>query len=531
MNKLRNLFSICLLMIVAFSSCTSEAEKQKEKEAEIRAERTREDKIAAMFNGAENAFAIASIDFNNIIEKSGVNDGVLPLQFQFLMDEFLKYLKDEKMTGIDMSHKLHTFVDTDGATEPEYIIGNLMIKDAESFQAFLEKELDLKVITEDDASFPIAQSRDKQMYVSWGEDGMCLFVNANSRKAAEKGEKYINKLWALQVDSEIDKTVVEYLKKEADISFFVKGDKTTNFIELQADNQSDVEVSEAMNKMAEYTEGSSSSVFVHFNKGNITVKNEINWNEAFIKKFPYLNEGGVNPEILNYLSKDGNAIASGNVAINMDAVWALFDFLMPENEKSKLEGELKSAGVALDMLKSAISGDIAFALTDFSFPTNEEGSYDQSKDEVLFSFAFSTKNSAVVKELLQAQKEIQGADGLYSMKEINYVVTDKYFVVTTDKNLAQSIHNGKLTPLNMRDFNDELTASNINAVHDFDALNKSLEGLQMDEVGQVTKMFDYVTFKADLNSSEFILYLKNKDQNSLRIITEKSTEGLSEMMM
>lgn len=522
MKKLINLLLAGFVLFSLSVSCSSEEEGE---------DRNREERISAMFNGADNAFAMFSIDVGNIIEKSGVNDGVLPIQFQFLMDQVLQYIKDEKMTGIDMDAKVHVFVDTDGADEPEYFIANIMLKDQSAFQAFVEKELDFKMISEEKAETPVAQSRDKQMLATWNEKGYAILVNANSRKAAENGKKYLEKLWENQTKADLDKDILAYLKNDADISFFAKGNKTADFVEIQANNQKDQEVHDLMEKMQEYTKGSHSAAYITFNNGNITVKNEIKWNDKFIQEYPYLRKGGVDPEIMNYLSKDGKAIGIGNVSLNMDALWSFFDFVAPAELKTEMDKEMKSAGVALEMLKSAVSGDIAVALNGFNFPMDEEGAYDQSNDKVYFSLAMSTKNSALIDEVMSQSPDLQGGDRFYYVKGINYIITDKFLVVTSDAELANNIKEGKTVPVNMGAMNEASTASEINGVFDFKLLNESLKGLPgTDEVSQVTDLFDHITFNADMNGSEFILYFKEKNQNALRVVTASASEGLTQFM-
>src|SRR5687768_11790967 len=139
MKKKISLLLASVLSIYFFAGCS--------------AERSREDKVSAMISKVESPFLVVSTTPQNLMDKSGVMDGVLPFTYELVLSFFI----DEAVTGIDYSVKSQIVVGKGESFQPSFY-GIFKVKDEKKFVDLIEKEANAAIVEKEGMKTAIKES-------------------------------------------------------------------------------------------------------------------------------------------------------------------------------------------------------------------------------------------------------------------------------------------------------------------------------------------------------------------------------------
>lgn len=148
-SKKVNVVVVLIAFLGLFSSCS--------------ADRTREDKVAAIINKVDSPFLIVNASPKKLIEKSGAMDGALPFTQKMLVGFFI----DESVTGVDYETDIQLIVGKGQSFSPDFY-GIFKLKNEEAFKTLLTEEANADVIEKDGFKYVI---KEEDMYVMvWNEE-------------------------------------------------------------------------------------------------------------------------------------------------------------------------------------------------------------------------------------------------------------------------------------------------------------------------------------------------------------------------
>ena len=116
-----------------------------------------------MITKVESPILIMSMTPQNILDKSGIRDGVLPVTYDMLLTFFI----DETVTGIDYSVKSQIVVGKGESFQPS-VYAIFKLKDEKKFIELLETEANATVVEKEGMKTAIKES--DSYAVVWNED-------------------------------------------------------------------------------------------------------------------------------------------------------------------------------------------------------------------------------------------------------------------------------------------------------------------------------------------------------------------------
>jgi hypothetical protein len=129
-NKRVNAIIVFIAFLGVLSSCS--------------ADRTREDKVAAIINKVDSPFLIVNTSPKKLIEKSGAMDGALPFTQAMLVGFFI----DESVTGVDYDTDIQLIVGKGQSFSPDFY-GIFKLKNEEAFKTLLTEEANAEILEKD----------------------------------------------------------------------------------------------------------------------------------------------------------------------------------------------------------------------------------------------------------------------------------------------------------------------------------------------------------------------------------------------
>lgn len=499
MKKILSLLSVGVLSVVIFSECT--------------AERTREEKVAAMIGKVDSPFLVMSMTPQNLMDKSGILDGVLPFTYELVLSFFI----DESVTGIDYSVKSQVVIGKGESFQPSFY-GIFKLKDEVKFIDLIEKEANATIVEKDGMKTAVKES--DGYAVVWNEEFAVIsnipidFMAMLSGKGSN-GDQTVNKLIELVKageEGEINPTYADFLKKEADISLYYDGKGFYGFMESMMGDEM-----EEIARMKETYEGVSSEIYLNFGNGTIDFEFINHLSDKVKERLSFIGENGVDNTLLGYANSP-SPILTGGYNVDFEKLFTYIEEQMGEDTYANMEENLAEVGLTMDDARTCMSGQFVYMIDrvevveqvmDFGY--GEPYTYTQPIP--MFAVVLGVSNATPIQTMLADSLKLP--NGTYKVGDAYVSFDGKTLFASNDSAWTNKVINHQT--VSVEKGVDVIAANPFAMFVDFDALGK-MKGLN--DAEPYVKLFTEFSGGANLDGGNFTFKLHETSKNALRVITE-----------
>ena len=509
-------------------------------------DRTREQQVSAMIDKIDSPFLIASMNVQNLMDKSEVmEEGTLPFTYYQVISFFLAV----ELTGIDYDTDAQ-FVMGKGESFVPSFYGIFKVDKEELFTTLLEVEANAEIKEKDGFKYAI---KEKENYcVTWNDEFAIIStipmdIAAILSGKGDGGEKQVDKnieIIKAGEEGEINEDYVAFLEKKADIAMTFDGKPFYKYMKSVS-----LEEDEQLEKMKEIYEGMSYEMYMNFNKGSMDIEMVADLDKKLKDQLDFIGKGGVSDKLFGY-GKRKNPMMTGTYKID---VGGMMDYMkdMSEEDYNDMTADMEKAGLAIDDIKDAFSGELVYMIDEI---TEKEVVYDfgyeepiiMKETEAYFGLAIGVGDASIIQDKLQEVMLMEGMDDIVAdvedqvdiemdefdfeaeMPEINmlpngviqmdeafiYLGTDVLFM-TNDSAWANMIAAGN--GVTVDNPNGILTEKAVGMYADLTQL-KAMGDMNEDQA-QMLALFKSFYGSADLDGGKFTLELTDDSENSLKILT------------
>jgi hypothetical protein len=487
-----------------------------------KADRTREEKAAAIIGKIESPFLVISTTPQNLMDKSGVQDGVLPFTYELILDFFI----DEAVTGIDYSVKTQLVVAKGESFQPSFY-GIFKIKDEAKFKELIEKEANATIVEKEGMKTAV---KEKDGYaVVWNEefaiisnipiDFSAMFTGGSG---GANGDKVVNKLIGLinaAEEEEVNTTYADFLKKDADIAMYYDGKGFYAYMkEMMMDEQEEVE------KMRATYEGLTSEIYLNFNDGAVDFEFINHMSDELKTELSFIRDKGITGKLLGYANSP-NPIMVGGYNLDLAKFFDYVESSLEEDAYNEMEEDMLAMGLTVDEFKSCMSGELIY-LIDRVVSVEETVDYGYGEPYTytaqtpMFALVAGVSNPSVIQKLLA--DSLKMPNGAYHMGDAYVVLDGDVLFASNDSAWAGKVIAKSTTTVSK---GTDLIAANPFAMFvDFTSLSQ-MGG--MEDAAAFLSIFTEFSGGAKLDGGTFTLKLKDASQNSLRVITQAVADELA----
>lgn len=478
-------------------------------------ERSRQDKVSTMISSINSPFFITTLTPQTLIEKSGVEDGVLSYTEQTLVSFFIS----SENTGIDNTAQVQIIAGKGGMTPDIYSIFKL--NSADKFEALIKTELNEDVNEKDGYKYFVY---DNYYVIAWkGEFAVGCntefdFKSIFSGKGSSNN-KTINKCITLLKaadENDLNTDYTDFLSKENDISTYFDAKNTFAYLKsMKILNTTDIKKYEE--KYGNTTHESS----LNFEKGKIVLGQNFMLADLLKEELGFMENGGLDSDLFKYGNSTSPLV---NYSINVNAERAL-SFLkkeMNEKEYTEMSNELNTIGLTIDELAKSFSGQVLIMIDRFDTKTElvdfgYGDTFETKNNEPVMGVVFGINDKSIFSKLPKEVKIAQ--NGLMTFEDNMFgCLNDDIFFVSNDSNWVTKVMNGSTVKIEEQ---EELTDNpyGFYATNDLEKNKKLLEG-DMKIMTLFTKAYGF----ANIDNSTFTIELKNSTDNALKVIAKYLSE-------
>jgi len=479
-------------------------------------ERSRQDKVSTMISSINSPFLIATLTPQNLIEKSGVEDGVL----SYTEQTFFSFFTSSENTGIDNTAQIQIIAGKGSGMTPD-IYSIFKLNNADKFEALIKKELNEDVNEKDGYKYFVY---DSYYVIAWkgefavGCNTTVDFKSMFSGKGSSNN-KTINKCITLLKAADEENINTDYntfLSKNNDISTYFDAKNTFAYLKsLKVLNTTEIKKYES--KYGNTTHESA----INFEKGKITLNQDFILTDLLKEELGFIGDKGVDSDLFKY---GNSAHPMVNYSINVNSSKAL-DFLkteMNEKEFKQMSHELATIGLTIDELAASFSGQVLIMIDRFDTKTEliDFGygePFETKSNEPILGAVFDIKDKSIFSKLSEDIKVSQ--TGLMTFEDNMFgCLNDDVFFVSNDSIWVTKVMNGESVKIEEK---EELTDNpyGFYATNDLEKNKQLLEG-DMHMATLFTKAYGF----ANLDKSIFTLELKNTTDNALKVISKYISE-------
>ncbi len=498
-NKRLNAVIVFIAFLGVLSSCS--------------ADRTREDKVAAIINKVDSPFLIVNTSPKKLIEKSGAMDGALPFTQTMLVGFFI----DESVTGVDYDTDIQLIVGKGQSFSPDFY-GIFKLKNEESFKNLLTEEANADVLEKDGFKYVI---KEEDMYVMvWNEEFviasnivMDLASLMGGGSGGNQGMKAVDKCIALITaadEGEINEDYKKFLENESDVAVSFMGKGFYNYMLEMSMGEN-----EELAKQKETFEGLNLELFLNFEDGAINLQALSSLSDKLKEELNFYKESAIKSSFFAY----GNSVNPiMTMGLNLDMSKALTYVEDQDGGKENLERELEGFGLTIADAKKGLSGEVFIVVDGVNIVQEviDYGygeTYTMNQPTPVFAMMAGISDAGVIAKLMASADSL--GQGLVKKGDAFMLVKDNMLFTTNDSLWALKVMNGttsqitdkggvyKSTPFGM--YVDGANLSKISGV---------------DELQIVTALLKEVRFSGNIEELNLAILFNDKSKNALRILTE-----------
>jgi hypothetical protein len=234
---------------------------------------------------------------------------------------------------------------------------------------------------------------------------------------------------------------------------------------------------------------------------------------------------------MNFLSADNKLIAFFAASINIGVLMETIKETSPDAQ-SEINSLEKEMGVAPGTFNKLFSGELAVSFVDLTIPESTTASTDdefydefyapEPKPEVVFSVGINDKTTL---ETIFATSKLEKKDGYFVFEDGFIVLTTSKLVLVTNEVLAKELaSNNQLSAYSLPNSTSISTPIFGFLNTDTSRIPNGLLATAKDEEGQALlsflDLFEGIVFEGTIEKAELKINLKNKTDNSLKVITD-----------
>ena len=475
-------------------------------------ERTRQDKVAAMISSIDSPFLIATLTPQNLIEKSGIEDGVLSYTEQTLVSFFIS----SENTGIDNTEQVQLIAGKGTGMTPD-VYSIFKLSNAKKFEALIKKELNETIHEKDGYKYFVY---DNYYVIAWqGEFAVgcntALDFAAMLSGKSSSNSKTINKCISLLKagdEGDLNADYNSFLSNDNDISTYFNAKNTFAYLKkMKLVNAKDLK------KYEEKYGNTTHESAINFEKGQITFNQDFILTDFLKEELGFIEDKGIDSDLFKY-GNSKTPMLSYSLNVNSAKALDYFKKEMNEREFNQMTQELNKIGLTADQLAESFSGQLLIMidgintkteLVDFGYGE----SFETKSNEPVMGAVFGIKDNSIFNKLPEGVTVSQ--NGFMAFEdELFGCLTEDVFFISNDSNWVTKVMLGNTVDIEEK---EELTDNpyGFYATNDTKKNKQLLEG-DMKIVALFTKAYGF----ANLDNSKFTIELKNTSENALKVISK-----------
>ncbi len=499
MKKLSKVLAIIVLTSVMFS-CGQK--------------RTYQEKVSAMVSKVKAPFLIGSLNLQNLIDKSAVNeDGVLPYTYQTLTSFFLQ----EEGTGVDYDENIKIVL-AKGPMLPN-MFAFFKIQDQSLFKEMIKAELNAKIKDKDGTNYFI---KNKEGYVVAWQDETTIVANipfdikAMFSGNADDGHKTLNRMITLfeaADEGKINKDYQTFLTKNNDINLFLMPDSLVDYV----NQMNPLKKKNAKDETFKDLEGSKIEITVNFENGQAVLESNMSFSDDFLAKINFIKNKGVDAKYLQF-GKTEHPVLSYSFNVDLEKYLAFVDEFSKGDLLPDINSNLSKYGLSTDDIIKAFKGEVLVMMDGFKIESKVidyeyAEPFEEQHVKPLIGAVIGLKNSAILTDLFANAQPVTET----IMKLDNYFVVTKEDVLflSNDSLWAVTVANNQTKTIQT---NQVITQQPIASFTDFS--NQSVAQYFKTQGYDPTTILESIVMFTTVNQSKITVNLKDKSQNSLKVLVK-----------
>jgi len=475
--------------------------------------RTHQEKVSAMISNVKEPFLIGSLKPQNLIDKSGVNeDGVLPYTYQTLTSFFL----EEEGTGVDYDEQIQIVLAKGPMLPSMYAF--FKIQDQPLFKEMIKAELNAKIKDKEGTNYFI---KDKEGYVLAWQDGLGMVANipfdlkAMFSGNADDGHKTLNrmiKLFEASNDGEINKDYQTFLTKSDDIDLYLMNDSLMNYIqELNPLSK------KGNNKPNEDLAGSVIQMSMNFENGKAIFKSDMTFSDEFMEKINFINDKGVDTKYLNF-GKTSTPITTYSLNFDLEKYLTFVDDFSEGKMVEEINQNLSKYGLTANDVVKAFKGEILIMLDGYKIQTKTidygyGDPFEEQNVEPLVGITIGLKDPSILAAIFENAQPV--SESMVKMEDMFIVTKEDVMFISNDSLWADMVVNNSTKKIKT---NAVINQQPIASFTDFS--NKNVADYFKAQGYDPTSILESAIMYMNINHSEITLNLKDKSQNSLKVLVK-----------
>ena len=498
-NKRVNAIIVFIAFLGVLSSCS--------------ADRTREDKVAAIINKVDSPFLIVNTSPKKLIEKSGAMDGALPFTQAMLVGFFI----DESVTGVDYDTDIQLIVGKGQSFSPDFY-GIFKLKNEEAFKTLLTGEANAEILEKDGFKYMI---KEEDMYVMvWNEEfviaaniAMDLSSLFGGGSGGNQGMKAVDKCIGLITaadEGEVNEDYKKFLENGSDVALTFMGKGFYNYMMEMSMGEN-----EELAKQKETLEGLNLEMFLNFEDGAINLQTLTHFSDKLKEELNFFQKSAIKSSFFAY-GNSANPIMT--MGLNLDMSKALTYIEDQDGGKENLERELEGFGLTIADAKKGLSGEVYIVVDGVNMVQEviDYGygeTYTMNQPTPIFAMMAGISDASVIAKLIASADSL--GQGLVKKGDAFMLVKDNMLFTTNDSLWALKVMNGATSQI--ADKGGVFKSTPIGMYIDGANFGK-IAGV--DELQIVTALLKEVRLTGNLDEINLAMIFNDKTKNALRILTE-----------
>ena len=470
-------------------------------------ERSRQDKVSTMISHIDSPFFIATLTPQNLIEKSGIEDGVL----SYIEQTFVSFFISSQNTGIDNKEQVQIIASKGSGITPD-IYSIFKLSDPKKFEFLIKKELNEEVKEKDGFKYFIY---DNYYIIAWqGEFAVGCNITIDIKTLlggkGSSNSKVINKCISLlkaSNEADLNTKYKNFLSKNNDISTYFETKNVVTYLKNTKDIKT---LEEKFNNTTHESE-------LNFEIGKITLTQNFILTDLLKKELGFITNKGIDSELFKY-GNSKNPIVSYSVNLNSNKALEYLKTELNISEFSQVKNELNKTGLTVDELAGSFTGQVLIMVDNFETKIEltdigHEDPVETKHNEPIMGAVFGIKDKSILSKSFKDITVLENGFMTFESQLFGYV-NDHVFFVSNDSNWVVKVMNGKSVEIEKK---KELTDNpyGLYAINDLEKNKHLIEG-DMLIAALFTKAYGF----ANLDHSNFTIELKNTTDNALKVISK-----------
>jgi hypothetical protein len=432
----------------------------------------------------------------------------------------------EEETGIDNNEQIQFIAGKGSGVGLPDFYGIFKVKDHEKFNIMLKKELNADIKEKKGINY-FSKSKDNYVMVWNDEFAIAGSVPINFSSlfgGGDESSKTVNKCINLLKEassSKVDSKYVDFLKKDADVATYFETKGLVDYL-----SNSKVLDKDDIVAYKESYEGNTFESYLNFDKGVVKWEHKMFLSDVLLEKVDFIPENGIGNALLSF-GKSENPMFKYSFHLNPVALMGCLKDQMKEDQFTEFEIELASKGFTTDDITNTFTGEVLVIIDGMVTATEtiDYGygeAFEITNNEPIVGIALSLKDKAVFTNITESME--QSSDGIIDLKEgfFGYLSGDVFFA-SNDTAWINQVVNNKSKEL--KDEEGKLKEQPFGFYAGID--NPSNKKIYSKEF-PIAEILENIWGYANLSEAEVNVILKNKSENSLRVITQYISDYLVE---